>query len=487
MRQIYEGLGVANDLVFLELNPDGYDHVHIGDEYFDIPKGREVYAERLKSRFPSEANGIDRYLATCARISNQLSDDFEIRTFGGAIKSGWRKRDVILQGLLPLDRFLDRFTKDPLLRAILTIQSGDHGVGPRRALTAIHAAVASHYFDGGWYPKGGAKALPRAFIKELRRCGGEISVRTGVNRILIEGHGRTKKVAGVELESGEQILAPLVISNADPFVTYGKLVESEHLHPKINRHLRRTKWSTSALSLFLAVDMDVRAAGLDSGNYWWSKTPDIQANYDIAASPILDESKELPGTFLTCTTLKDPSKRAHGHHTMEAFSFVSWEAFRRWENTRPGERPEEYKKFKENLTARMFEALENTLPGIRDATVFAELGTPLTNRHYVASTSGNLYGTEKTRSHVGPFSWPIKTPINGLMMCGASTSGHGVAGATMSGLAAAHTALGCRYGDLFEPTGQSLCCYPADHPELWPEELQNGVQGNTQKQKATIV
>ena len=486
MRQIYEGLGVANDLVFLELNPDGYDHVHIGDERFDIPKGREVYAERLKSRFPSEADGIDRYLATCARISNQLSDDFEIRTFGGAIKSGWRKRDVILQGLLPLDRFLNRFTKDPLLRAILTIQSGDHGVGPRRAVTAIHAAVASHYFDGGWYPKGGAKALPRAFIKELRRCGGEISVGTGVNRILIERHGSTRKVAGVQLESGEQILAPLVISNADPVVTYGKLVASEHLHPKINRHLRRTKWSTSALSLFLAVDMDVRAAGLDSGNYWWSKTPDIQANYDIAASPILDESKELPGTFLTCTTLKDPSKRAHGHHTMEAFSFVSWEAFRRWENTRPGERPEEYKKFKENLTARMFEALENTLPGIRDATVFAELGTPLTNRHYVTSTSGNLYGTEKTWSHVGPFSWPIKTPINGLMMCGASTSGHGVAGATMSGLAAAHTALGCSYGDLFNAVGQSLSCHPADHPELWPEELSHGVQGTTQKRPVTI-
>ena len=112
---------------------------------------------------------------------------------------------------------------------------------------------------------------------------------------------------------------------------------------------------------------------------------------------------------------------------MEAFSFVSWEAFRRWESTRLEDRPEAYKKFKENLTARMFEALENTLPGIRDATVFAELGTPLTNRYYVASTAGNLYGTEKTRSHVGPFSWPIKTPINGLMMCGASTLGHGVA------------------------------------------------------------
>ena len=476
MRQIYEGLGVANDLVFLELNPDGYDHVHIGDERFDIPKGREVYAERLKSRFPSEADGIDRYLSTCARISNQLSADFEIRTLGGAVKSGWRKRDVIFQGLLPLDRFLDRFTKDPLLRAILTIQSGDHGVGPRRALTAIHAAVASHYFEGGWYPKGGGKALPKAFIKELRRCGGEISVRTGVNRILIEGQGSTKKVAGVQLESGEQILAPLVISNADPVVTYGKLLESEHLNSKINRHLRRTKWSTSALSLFLAVDMDVQAAGLDSGNYWWSKTTDIQASYDFATNPYLDATNELPGTFLTCTTLKDPSKRAHGHHTMEAFSFVPWEAFRQWENTGPGDRPEAYKKLKASLADRMFEALENTLPGIRDATVFAELGTPLTNRYYVASTAGNLYGTEKTWNHVGPFSWPVKTPINGLMMCGASTSGHGVAGATMSGLAAAHTALGCRYDDLFQPAGQSLCCYPADYPELWPGELQKNVQ-----------
>ena len=36
-----------------------------------------------------------------------------------------------------------KFTKDPLLRAILTIQAGDHGVGPKRAVTAIHASVAS--------------------------------------------------------------------------------------------------------------------------------------------------------------------------------------------------------------------------------------------------------------------------------------------------------------------------------------------------------
>ena len=463
MRRIYEGIGVANDLTFLELNPDGYDHVHIGDERFDIPKGKERYADRLKRRFPREAKGIDGYLDTCQRLSDQLSDGLSVKTFGDAIKAGWKMRDVLRYGLLPLDRFLDKFTKDPLLRAILTIQAGDHGVGPRRAVTAVHASVQAHYFDGGWYPKGGAKALPKAFLKELRRNGGEIHVRTGVDSILVEGEGGSRKAIGVRLQKGDEIRAPLVISNADPQVTYGRLVPDDKVDPKIRRRLARTKWAISALSLFLAVDKDLRAEGLDSGNYWWSKSADIDAAYRQALMPNLEDIDEFPASFLTCTTLKDPSKHKPGDpHTLEAFTFMSNTAFRRWEGTKYGERPDDYKRVKEQLIDKVFAALEHTLPGIRDAAVFTELGTPVTNKHYVAATKGNLYGTEKTWREVGPFAWPVKTPISGLLMCGASTVGHGVAGATISGMVAARLALGCRHRDLFDPQGQELTCLPAD-------------------------
>jgi len=31
LRRIYEGLGVSSDLAFMELNPDGYDHILVGD------------------------------------------------------------------------------------------------------------------------------------------------------------------------------------------------------------------------------------------------------------------------------------------------------------------------------------------------------------------------------------------------------------------------------------------------------------------------
>src|SRR5438477_12494803 len=46
MRAIYEGLGISDDLAFCELNPDGYDHVLVSGERFDIPKGRDAFARR---------------------------------------------------------------------------------------------------------------------------------------------------------------------------------------------------------------------------------------------------------------------------------------------------------------------------------------------------------------------------------------------------------------------------------------------------------
>ena len=47
LRRIYDGLGVSQDLTFIELNPDGYDHIVIGEKKIDFPKGKENLIERL--------------------------------------------------------------------------------------------------------------------------------------------------------------------------------------------------------------------------------------------------------------------------------------------------------------------------------------------------------------------------------------------------------------------------------------------------------
>ena len=49
-RKIYEGLGVSGDLVFCELNPDGYDHVWLGEGRYHHMKGRDRTSAACASR-----------------------------------------------------------------------------------------------------------------------------------------------------------------------------------------------------------------------------------------------------------------------------------------------------------------------------------------------------------------------------------------------------------------------------------------------------
>jgi phytoene dehydrogenase-like protein len=474
LRRIYEGLGVANDLVFLELDPDGYDRVFVGDDRFDIPKGLEAFRERLKQRFPSEAHGIDRYFAVIERIGNELTWARPPTDVVDAVKLPFRMRTTLRYGMEPLTRFLDRFTREPFLRAILSIQAGDHGMAPSRAPTGLHAGLQTYYMNGGCYPRGGGHVIADAFLKQLRAYGGEIHLRSEVVRILVE-NGRA---IGVRLADGSEARADIVVANTDPGVTWGRLIEPEHVSARLRRRVERLRYSVSTISLFLAVDMDLRAAGIDSGNIWYSRTPDIDASYDFAERADISDISNVPGLFFNVTTLKDPSMRTDGLHTVEAIAIASFDAFKKWRDTKPGERGPEYARLKESLSGKILDEIERFVPGFRQHVVFSALGTPLTNTHFIHATRGGIYGTENSIRNLGPFAFPVRTQIAGLFECGASTISPGIHGVTRSGLAAAAAALRCEEGEFLTERGQTLRIYPADDPSSWPDELRPRVRRN---------
>ena len=107
MRRIYEGLGVANDMVFHELHRDGYDHILIGEEQFDIPADKELYRSRLHERFPSERAGIDGYLDGCERMATELMAALRVEKPTDWLTLPWRLKHTIKDGLISLDRYLD--------------------------------------------------------------------------------------------------------------------------------------------------------------------------------------------------------------------------------------------------------------------------------------------------------------------------------------------------------------------------------------------
>ena len=451
LRRIYDGLGVSQDLTFVELNPDGYDHIVVGDKQVDFPKGKEKLVERLKSHFPQEAKGIDGYFNEIVNMTQGLR---RIGNLSRPLEAASGVANVLKWARATGADLINAHITDPVLRGVLSGQSGDHGMPPSQVSAFMHAGITEHYLDGGYYPMGGAFTIPRAFVRALKRAGGEIRLQSRVKRMLLEG----KKVIGVELESGEQIRAGVVVSNADPEVTFGKLIGREQLSSKLRRKIDGVKYSTSCLSLFFATDMDLRGAGLDSGNMWYYDHADVDKIYAEGLTDALMREETPPGMFLTVTTLKDPSKMhqhgpTRGHHTCESFAFVGYEAFEQWAHTKYGARPTDYEAMKEDLAWRMVRGLEKRIPGLSKHITYYSLGTPLSNEHYLNATRGNLYGIDKRPSQVGPLGFTARTEFEGLFLCGQSTTSHGVAGVTASGINAAKTILNCRSRDILTGSG----------------------------------
>jgi len=259
LRRLYEGLGLGDDLEFCEMNPEGFDHILIEDERFDVPRGFPRWFARLCERFPHEREGLAAYFDALHRINADVCKCEELLSFPAILAVPFRAPTLLRWGLSTQGALLDRTIRDPMLRAVLSAQSGNHGLSPSRVSLPLHASMITHYEDGAFYPRGGAKRLPLAMIKALRRRGGQIRLRARVQSILVE-RGRA---AGVELTSGERLLAASVISNADPMVTFGKLLPPEHGRREREK-ARRMEPSVTMMSVFGAVDMDLRRFGYDS-------------------------------------------------------------------------------------------------------------------------------------------------------------------------------------------------------------------------------
>lgn len=466
---LYEALGIANDLVFFRMNPAAYEHCWIGNERIDLPAGLDNLAGSLTRRFPHEKKGLKKYLKLVRDVNDQLQLIPKMHGFWDNITIPFRTAQLGKYGLFSLRKVIDWHIKDPLLKGVLNVQCGDHGLPPGQASFPFHCAVMGHYLDGGFYPSGGGAAIVKAMTSAIKKHGGEIRTGAAVQRILTEPDQKKTRAIGVELASGEQLFAKQILSNADPEKTY-QLVGHEHIGPKLQAKLAKTSYSVTSLMLFLIVDMDVRQAGLDSGNIWMLRNADIdQVFTQMKAEDILAE-EEFPALFISCTTIKDPASFNGRYHSIEVVTFIDYKAFEQFDQSGGDYHSSTYLQYKERITQKLLNSLEKTVPGVRNHIVQMELGTPMTNEFYVNATKGNVYGTEKNFWQTGPFAYGNKSEIEGLYLCGASILSHGVAGATYSGVQTAARILDCSMDSLLKPQeGQEVRIYEAENEASWPE------------------
>jgi phytoene dehydrogenase-like protein len=230
--------------------------------------------------------------------------------------------------------------------------------------------------------------------------------------------------------------------------------------------------------------MDVRKAGLDSGNIWSLKNEDIdQIYHDLKGKDIL-EGDEFPAVFISCTTIKDPVSFNGRYHSFEVVTFIEYDSFKEFGDQ--DYHSEKYDRMKKKIIDKFLNNVEKVIPRAKQHIVQAELGTPKTNQYFINGTEGNVYGTEKTFRQIGPFAFKNKSEIENLYLCGASTLSHGVAGSAYSGVAAAAKILHSSSEELLKNhEGQHLRIYDAEDESTWPVWVYQKIEDRRRRFKET--
>src|SRR4051812_36767495 len=325
---LFKGLGIANDLVFFRMNKRAYEHCLLGDKKIDMPAGFDNLYESLSKQFPHEQKNLKKYLNLVKTVSDEVQLIPKMKTFWDHLTIAYRTRNMGKYGLFSLKRVINWYIKDPVLKGVLNIQCGDHGLPPFKASFPVHCVLMYHYFEGGFYPMGGGAGIVKAMTNRLKKYGAELRVKQSVKSILIEN----RQAFGVELADGKKILAKNIISNADPSITYLQLVGKEYLSKGLLKKLSRTKYSVTSLILFLIVDMDVTKFGIDSGNIWSLKNEDIDGLYEGMKGKDLLNDDAFPAVFISCTTLKDPTSFNGRYHSLEVVTFIEYDSFKKFDD-----------------------------------------------------------------------------------------------------------------------------------------------------------
>ena len=139
--------------------------------------------------------------------------------------------------------------------------------------------------------------------------------------------------------------------------------------------------------------------------------------------------------FVSFPSLKDPA--CTGGPTAEVVAVVADSVFAPWIGAADGERPEEYVALKCWIEDRLLTQFLRHFPALRPLVRFHELSTPVTQRHFVRSLQGSMYGIEMSAERLATPALQIRTPVPGLLLAGQDVMGPGVPAASMSGLLAA--------------------------------------------------
>lgn len=268
-------------------------------------------------------------------------------------------------------------------------------------------------------PLGGMGSITAAMRRSIEARGAVVRTNAAVATIRISGGTAT----GVVLESGEEIEAPLVLSNVDPKTTLLKLLPAGSLDAEVERRLRNLKMNGNAFKVVLALDGLPRFAA--------AKSEEDAVRYaacQFRIAPSLDWMEEgwddakngrwprKPMMWGLTPSVSDPTMAPAGKHLMSVNVFSAPYRLKGadWSSER------------ERFGKHCIEVLSDFVPNLKSIINDVRYYSPVDLERELGLPESHITHGDMTPAHMFSLrpipGWSdYRTPVKGLYLCGVGT------------------------------------------------------------------
>lgn len=395
LHRLLEDWGVADQVEFLPVQPM-YRTVGPGLQTL-IRSGQDDFVESHAEHFPHERAGIRSLVDAMDRMASEIRELSALDVPGNQMMRVMVKHcpTVLRNSNRSLQQLLDDHVKDPVCQSVLSTLWTYLGLPPSRCSAVAFAVMMMSFInENAYYVRGTFQRLADAFASAVRKFGGELVMPRRVDRILLDAGGRA---AGVKLDgAGEEIRAKYVISNADAFQTFFHMVGRDRLDAEFAASLEGRPLSISAFEVFLGVKKDLAAMDVVHETFF-APCHSAEQVYDSHANG------EVLGCGLSIPSIEDETVAPPGHHTVCVTMFAPWD--RAW------------KEQKQQVADRLIDEAEQVIPGLREAIVYQDAGSPTTMNRYTGNRQGAIYGWDASPKSLAT-RLAMETPVPGLFLAG---------------------------------------------------------------------
>ncbi|MBO7478777.1 MAG: NAD(P)/FAD-dependent oxidoreductase [Salinivirgaceae bacterium] len=421
MNQYFRYLGIMDKLKLRKLDEEAFDQIHYHGKVYNFAMGHERFIDTLARQFPAERDNLRRYVEQLKEVGNLISVD--------NLRQGVIATEGMRYFCTSAANLICQTISNPDLQEVLAGSALLYG-GIRNLSTFYgHAMINNSYIESAYRFVDGTMQVSTELINVIRSNGGTVLNNADVTRIVADDTG----AKGVMVNGEEFIGARNIISNVHPQRTLELLDKSRLIK---NAYITRINSLPNTYGIF-SIYLIAKPKSLKYNNF---------NIYLHGNNSVWYDRQNYPGHTTNCMiSMQAHTTDSEWAEVVTILTPMYFDEVAEWADTRPEQRGERYRLFKEAKTRQVFDFIRQhgiDLEPYADA-IFTT--SPLSYRDYTATPEGSAYGIIKDYKcpQVGFVS--TRTKLGNLYLTGQNLNVHGALGVTLTAIITCADFLGQEY------------------------------------------